>query len=780
MGYGLLMAMVLALSPERAMGVLRYIKVDTTWAMPKGVIRFERDGSVGLVKFRKGINIALDAKKFDGEVKAWSNRRDAENIMDGRLDTWWSPAQRDPTDKWKIEINLGKAIAVKKVRLIFADTLEFKPFERFSVYISNGTSPADRFLPSYRLLGKETLPNRKKVVEYNVTWQEVQETTETGEPLIKGLDFDLVQFVRVIIDVPNEVGTPALAELEIEAVGDNVGFMTEENGGNIRAYDKPLWGSYVYDGMAGTCWEFTPVADTEWDRGPTETAKAACFEWDLGATFWVDQIYLDFGRPGYYAERIIRGNRGTPYGYILMTSDGSPRPGGPVDWPPGGKYAYQLVADVENREMPYQFHFNHEFEPRKVRHIFFRMAHGFMYWGRGSVYLFEMQLFGEGYPAEVVLTSQPIDLAKLAGGRREDKLVSSLRWDAEQPLFPSTRVEVRTRSGNTLDTLKVYYKKLPGGKLVETTEEKYYKLPGPMKGPIKIKGFRPGEGWSGWSQAYPQYGPFLSPSPRRFAQFQVKLITDQPEAAPTFKGIYLELMDPLVKHATGAVYPREVEEADRALSYTYTIWPEAGLGDRGFNRVLIRAPVVADTVGLQIKGKEEASDSVWFGTDSLLVLLPKVVKVDSVTVRFKAKVSQNGIIFDAFLGISTKPGVWQKVDPYEPGATAVFLPSLAEKKDLIWNLRVTRIFTPNGDGMNDKAEITFSLLKVVGKEPEVGIYDLNGHLVRELSKEGEWGYIWDGRDRSGELVPPGVYLCRVRVKSDAGDCTVHRTVGVVY
>ena len=67
-----------------------------------------------------------------------------------------------------------------------------------------------------------------------------------------------------------------------------------------------------------------------------------------------------------------------------------------------------------------------------------------------------------------------------------------------------------------------------------------------------------------------------------------------------------------------------------------------------------------------------------------------------------------------------------------------------------------------------------------GKEPEVVLYDLNGRLIRILPKEDNWRYLWDGRDGSGELVSAGIYICRIRVESDARDYAVYRTVGVVY
>ncbi|MFH1007410.1 MAG: hypothetical protein V1800_07910, partial [Candidatus Latescibacterota bacterium] len=451
MWYRSLIATVLILLPEWAMGASYGIQIDTTWTMPRGVVTLNEDGSAGLRRLAKNVNVATDGliQKVGGVLTAQSNPGKIGNIVDGRTDTWWNPAPGDPVDKWKMTVDLGRAVATKKVRLTFADTVAsgdtLKPFERFSVFISNGCGYS-KTVPQYRLLGREEKLNREQVIEYDIVYEDIGDTTDTGEALILSLNVDLVRFVRVILDARNLSGIPALAKIEVVTAGENIAFLTDENGGKVIAYEhSPATG--MYDGVAGTNWQYTPVADPEWDKNPTNPVMAAAFEWDLGAAFWLDQIYMDYGQElGQYAGGHNSGDTGTPWGYILMTSDGSPRPGGSVDWPPGGKYAYQLLRDVNNRVRPYQFHFNHEFEPRKVRHLFFRMAHGYMVWGRGSTQLYEMQLFGDGYPAEAVLTSPPKSLAALSGDTGE-KLVSALRWEAEQPLYPSTRVELQTRTG---------------------------------------------------------------------------------------------------------------------------------------------------------------------------------------------------------------------------------------------------------------------------------------------------------------------------------------------
>ena len=79
--------------------------------------------------------------------------------------------------------------------------------------------------------------------------------------------------------------------------------------------------------------------------------------------------------------------------------------------------------------------------------------------------------------------------------------------------------------------------------------------------------------------------------------------------------------------------------------------------------------------------------------------------------------------------------------------------------------------------------IDFSLAKVVGGA-RVRVYDGSGGLVRELEGDGGGvggsGYVWDGRDGSGALVLPGVYVLEIRVDSDLGQESVYRTTCVVY
>jgi len=102
--------------------------------------------------------------------------------------------------------------------------------------------------------------------------------------------------------------------------------------------------------------------------------------------------------------------------------------------------------------------------------------------------------------------------------------------------------------------------------------------------------------------------------------------------------------------------------------------------------------------------------------------------------------------------------------PSIPSHASVPIPGRATSVS-IGNLTFTgvfpRIFTPNGDGYNDKAAFHFEnpeQLPVAGK-----VFDINGAEVASL----EGGLdptillLWDGKDSRGQTVPGGIYLYRI-------------------
>ena len=84
-----------------------------------------------------------------------------------------------------------------------------------------------------------------------------------------------------------------------------------------------------------------------------------------------------------------------------------------------------------------------------------------------------------------------------------------------------------------------------------------------------------------------------------------------------------------------------------------------------------------------------------------------------------------------------------------------------------------RIFTPNGDGANDKAGFHFDnpeLLPVSGS-----IFDITGAKVADMKPSASLPdslLVWDGKDDGGKVVPGGIYLYQIVFQGKTATGTV--------
>ena len=96
-----------------------------------------------------------------------------------------------------------------------------------------------------------------------------------------------------------------------------------------------------------------------------------------------------------------------------------------------------------------------------------------------------------------------------------------------------------------------------------------------------------------------------------------------------------------------------------------------------------------------------------------------------------------------------------------------------------------RPLSPNGDGVNDLTRIHYDLTRLVGAAPvAVHVFDLAGNLVRTLFAGarggGSFAAEWDGADAAGNRAPPGIYLYRVELKTDAKEEAAVGVIEMVY
>ena len=149
------------------------------WTFPAGTLAFSPTGSVTPVEFKGVHNAAVNADEFTHELvsgkemrggawKAGTNLSTAGRAIDGRAQTFWQPDPDAPLEDWWIEINLGRAVLVSEIRLIFPDREGARPFREFRVFGSEGRRVTRQDIFSFHLIGGTTKPIDETVVIYDV------------------------------------------------------------------------------------------------------------------------------------------------------------------------------------------------------------------------------------------------------------------------------------------------------------------------------------------------------------------------------------------------------------------------------------------------------------------------------------------------------------------------------------------------------------------------------------------------------------------------------------
>jgi hypothetical protein len=730
--------------------------IRDTWSYPSGALIIN-DRTLQPVSLRKAINPLTNATvRGVGAAQA-----QATNTIDGSRQTGWSPSSSDP-ESWWIEIDLGQVIPTQSLHLYFDESQS--PLAFFTVSLSKG----ERFINSANVVVDGTLLySRSERFAFNDAYD-----------LELELDDELVRIVRIEADRAPE-GLPRLLEIEMEAFGDNIALDLINKGGSVdvEASIVALAGSpaVMFDGDLSTMWRVNPLA--KGSSGGSETFGD--YRVDLGATYRIDSVWF-LGEPLGVPPR-LRHFYANFLSYKILYSDGSLAPDGSLAWD-------EVVAIPSDQKNLFdKRNFRHEFAPILARYLrlFYPTSESGNIIGGGlsasSVRLdglglvSEFQAYGEGAPARVVLHSPVIDLGA-------NWNITTLDWQAAIP--SGARLLVRSRSGDQVVEENHYFDK--NGK--EVTQKRYEKLIVSFRGPIETN-LQPGDGWSPWSEAYSTTGSlFHSPSPRRYFQLELELLSDEPQASVSLSELGVEYSRPLASTAIGEVQPALVE-AGQKTNFTYYLQPQMQNTSQGFQRILLEASIPLYFAELRRDG-DVVNTEVEETEGGFRLHLDQNIRSDAlIEIDFEATVFQNHTRFRTFLERDASDETTrQQVDPgdainsIEGTGDSVTLPIDAA---LFSGLRVPAAFTPNGDGINDALAIEFDVLKILDPRPiKATIYDLQGRSVRSLRQElglaGHYQLFWDGRNDSGALLSPGLYLLRLRVEGDSTTRTIARAVAISY
>lgn len=746
------------------------------WQLPLGAVDLLPEGTIAPTRIRKSPDAVRDLDRFGGGIrKAGSNLQQAENIIDGDLSTGWAPNPDDDPSEWFIEVNLGRAISANSVTLVF--DAEAEPFELFDLLLSTGEPETDFIAaPIPGSLIYRVKERFKENDRHRVTFE------------FENIDDTPIQYVRFepLLITPGA----RLVEVEVEAIGDNISMGLIDRGGTIdininlaNTESQPLGNAIsLVDGDLYQRWRAGTAS-----RGLNDILAHMIL--DLGAVYWVDQVRIIGGvvvRSGFgggiTTRHYISKRRWDFRFYEFMTSDGSIAPDGSRIYT---KHFSGASPSSETSRGLVDHHF--ERIPTRYVRIFWK------YWDTSCFSLFsagensaagtipgcaaggttdEIQIFGEGYPQQVRFTSPLIDLDS---GRN----LNSVEWGGDIP--PGTRVEIRTRTGNEVNEVYTFYDK--NGKQV--TQKRYDKLIPSFRGAIDTS-ITPGDDWSPWSNIYAASGdPFQSPSPRRYMEMDVHLVSDSPDVSATLDYLAVNYTQPLARRAVGEITPRQAMPGEET-EFTYYLRPEDTVG---FDRIAVESTSPARFVDVSLNGATltAQADTTEAG---FLVHLPNRIRRDELLeLRFTSSVFLQSTRFDVFLQDSRQDAsVRQRVDPGDASEaieSSTNVVSLPVSRSLLANVTLSaRTITPNGDSVNDALQVDIDLVNVLEERPlSLQIYDLAGTVRYENVLDGLAGQQslrWDGVDQYDQRVEPGLYLLRISVQGDAGEESLQHIISVAY
>jgi len=295
--------------------------------------------------------------------------------------------------------------------------------------------------------------------------------------------------------------------------------------------------------------------------------------------------------------------------------------------------------------------------------------------------------------------------------------------------------------------------------------------------------------WGTWSEEYsdPQGSLFQVSEPRQFLQYRANLLTTTINTPRLQEISIVYSTTPVVEKALGNVSPTEVPiMQESTVSYLFHLL--YGSNALGVDTAAITTPSPARVQEVRLDGNILSSSEY-----------EDLTNKDRIKVAFDQTITADSV---ASLEIDFTTTLFLSENAYPSWIVSAITPEnpqFVEQDTATWTVSTTGIpagplisvqakpnpFSPNGDGLFDETIISYFVAKIAQPQPvSIKIYDLNGDRVRDLRDQRDPAFFyeiaWDGRDDSGDLVPPGLYIYQVRVKTDAGEEVSSRTVTVQY
>ena len=429
---------------------------------------------------------------------------------------------------------------------------------------------------------------------------------------------------------------------------------------------------------------------------------------------------------------------------------------------------------------------------------------------KGSIGGFE--IFAQGVPQRAVYLSQTIDLGEAVNFGRLHWSATALRLEngvaVEAPdAVVWLRAEVRVgRDGNPV----TYNEFTDLGREREVPRAAYEALT-PLFNREPQPGLRASvgydsENWSFWSVPFTKSGGNLRLRSGSHLQLNLALESRDFNAWIRLDSLWIETAPLLADEVYAEVAKLDDLQPTRGITevelgqqteFVYEVRAEFDDGTTpGFDALRIHTGSKAIFRSLAMGSPPATVDpaQVIEGEDSLILhLSEKISHTNNAPIRvvFASEVFELAATFAGDIFNASSESLPQPIAPGDASeaistSSLQVLAAASKSPDFIQSLTLsTPVLTPNGDGIHDQLDISYSLFRLTAPAPvALEVYALDGRRVayieQGMQRSGSHQLGWDGRDQTGQLLSPGFYLLSVSLLTEIAQTKQLLTLGIAY
>jgi len=312
--------------------------------------------------------------------------------------------------------------------------------------------------------------------------------------------------------------------------------------------------------------------------------------------------------------------------------------------------------------------------------------------------------------------------------------------------------------------------------------------------------------WTFWSAPFVESGQPINLRNGTYLQFRVTMESDSFDDFVRLDSLWLETAPLLAANVRGEVAPRDDPQPvggitqvplGQAIEFVYDLQADfAAVNAPGFDLLRLRTGHQTALKSLQLgeSRTETAPAEVTQEPAGLLIRLPeRITRANNPPIRvvfetelFEFATTFQSEVLDSQRDVLPQPVVGADVGEALSTNSLRVLGITEQTTAFIQNLTFSSaVFTPNGDGINDELRIAYSLFRLPEPVPVVlEVYSLDGRrlaLVEAgLQNAGPQSLRWDGRDQTGQWLPPGLYLTALNLRSEFAADPQLRPLGIAY